>query len=115
MRRATAASTNAASGRMRNVYASLAAAAPVPSAPAVTTGCWFAAACACSTVSVAAVGTTLATPTVPSTCKNPLRVTASLMSVSMKPGAIAFTVTPRLANSTASARVKALIAPLLAA
>src|SRR5207245_1184978 len=33
MRRATAASTNAASGRMRNVYASLAAAAPAPSAP----------------------------------------------------------------------------------
>ena len=41
--------------------------------------------------------------------------TASLMSVSMKPGAMALTVTPRLASSTARARVKALIAPLLAA
>ena len=41
--------------------------------------------------------------------------TAALMSVSMKPGAMALTVTPRLANSTARARVKELIAPLLAA
>ena len=37
------------------------------------------------------------------------------MSVSMNPGATAFTVTFRLASSTARARVKALIAPLLAA
>jgi hypothetical protein len=37
------------------------------------------------------------------------------MSVSINPGAIALTVTLRLANSTAKARVKALIAPLLAA
>jgi hypothetical protein len=41
--------------------------------------------------------------------------TAALMSVSMNPGAMALTVTPRLASSTASARVNELIAPLLAA
>ena len=41
--------------------------------------------------------------------------TASLISVSMNPGATAFTVMFRDPNSTAKARVKALIAPLLAA